>query len=81
MIDHHGAREVLMWCVIINYGALMLWFAVITLAADRVYELHRKWFPMSREAFNVIQYGAMAFYKLLILAFFLVPWLALLIRK
>jgi len=72
-------RRVLGWCTIINYGVLLLWFLVFRFAHDWIYRLHGQWFPMPVEQFNTLHYGAMAVYKIGVLLFNLVPYVALLI--
>ena len=72
-------RNVLMWCTIIDYGILLLWFAMFRLAGDWMYRIHSKWFPMSKDAFNVIHYSGIGLFKLVVFAFNLVPFVALLI--
>lgn len=72
-------RSLLGWCAVINYGALLWWFLVFWLAHDWIYRLHSQWFPMPVEQFNAIHYGAMALYKIGVLLFNLVPYVALLI--
>jgi len=41
--------------------------------------MQTKWFPMPQESFSVIVYSALAMYKIVFVAFILVPYLALLI--
>jgi len=72
-------RDMLLWCTVINFGMLLLWFAMFTLAGGWIYRMHSKWFPMSREAFNAMHYAGMGLFKLAIFVFNLVPYLALLI--
>jgi hypothetical protein len=45
-------RELLLWSLVINYGVLLIWFAAFTLAHDRLYRLHSRWFQLSRETFD-----------------------------
>ena len=78
-MDIKEIRDVFMWCTIINMGMLMLWFVMFMLAGDWIHRFHSKWFPMSREAFNVTHYAGMGLYKLAIFLLNLVPFLALLI--
>lgn len=68
---------VLGWCAVIDIGLLAWWFAWIALAHDLVYRIHTRWFPMSVERFDAIHYGGMGAFKLLVFAFFVVPYLAL----
>lgn len=70
-------RNVLLWCTVINYCFLTFWSLMIVIAGDWVYEFHSRWFPMSREAFNIIHYAGMGFYKVFILVFNLVPLITL----
>lgn len=73
------ARDVLFWCAILNYGVLVVWFSVFRVAHDRLYSLHSRWFRISAAQFDAIHYAGMAIYKIGVLLFNLVPYLALLI--
>ena len=66
-----------MWCTILNLGLLMLSFLVTAFAGDFVYKMHSKWFPMPRETFKVVLYSFIGMYKIIVLAFNVVPWAAL----
>ena len=66
-----------MWCTIVNVALFVLGFWFLVFASDFVYRMHGKWFPMPRETFSIVLYGYLAVYKLLILVFNLVPWVAL----
>ncbi|PTB84819.1 hypothetical protein C9927_01635 [Pseudidiomarina aestuarii] len=70
-------KEVLLWCWVVNYGVLALWFVVLTAFRERLYNLHGKWFPLSRESFDQMHYMSMAIYKVLVIVFFLVPWIVM----
>ena len=70
-------REFLLWCAVINYGVLLWWFLVFHFAHDWLYRLHGRWFRFSPEQFDAIHYLAMAAYKLGVILFNLVPYLAL----
>ena len=68
---------VLLWCAIINYGLLMFWFILFTAAHDSVYRLTGQWYGLSIDQFNVMMYGGMMVFKLGIVLFNLVPYVAL----
>jgi hypothetical protein len=68
-----------MWCTILNVALLALLSAICCFAKDWVYRTHSKWFPISREAFNVAIYSFIGLYKIFIFVFVLVPYIALLI--
>lgn len=70
-------KPILLWCVGINYSILLVWFGVFMFAHDWLYRLHRRWFKVQVETFDTVHYAGMAIYKIGILLFFLVPWLAL----
>jgi hypothetical protein len=70
-------RDALLWCFIINMGILLWWFLFFSLAHDWIYHFHGKWYKLSVERFDAIQYGGMAFYKICIFVFNIVPYLAL----
>ena len=72
-------RSTLMWCTVINFGLLIVWFVGFLVARDWIRRLHGTWFKLSEESFDVIHYAAMAIFKLLIIVFNLVPYVALLI--
>lgn len=72
-----AVRRFLLWCTIINYGVLMIWFLVFVFAHDWIHQLHGRWFRLSREQFDAIHYGGMAIYKIGILLFNLVPYIVL----
>lgn len=72
-----SVRRALLWCAAINYGILVIWFLFFVLAHDWMYMFHSKWFHISVEQFDSLHYAAMAIYKLGILLFNLVPFLAL----
>jgi hypothetical protein len=70
-------HEVLLWCTVLNYGVLLVWFLFFLLAHDWLYRLHGRWFQLPREQFDALHYGGMALYKIGILLFNLVPYIAL----
>ena len=66
-----------MWCTILNGGLLVSSSLICALAGGWVYGVHSKWFPMSREAFNVAIYSFVGVMKILFIVLNLVPYLAL----
>jgi hypothetical protein len=67
----------LAWCAVVNYLILIAWFLAFMFAREWIYDIHRKWFPISPERFNAVNYAGMAVYKILVLVFNLVPYIAL----
>ena len=70
-------RSVLAWCTLMNLLLLLFWFAYFRMAHDWLYGIHRRWFDIAADKFDTIHYGAMAGFKLGIILFNLVPYLAL----
>lgn len=70
-------RDLFMWCSIINIVLLLISFLLLLLGHNWVYRLHTKWFKISREQFDAIWYGMLAFYKICIFVFNIVPYIAL----
>ena len=71
------ARQFLLWCTVIDYGVLLVWFLAFALAHDWLHRLHGRWFRLSREQFDALHYGGMSIFKIGILLFNLVPLVAL----
>ena len=70
-------RKALLWCAVINYGILLVWFLFFALAHDRMYLLHSRWFRLSVEQFDMLHYAGMSIYKIGILLLNVVPYIAL----
>ena len=70
-------RSVLAWCSVINLGLLIWWVLFIRLFHDWTFRFHKKWVPISEEQFDALHYAGMALFKMGILLFNLVPYLAM----
>ena len=68
-----------MWCTIINGTLFLLATTLFMLAPGLVYRTQSKWFPIPRETFNVVFYSFMGLFKIVILVFNIIPYIALLI--
>lgn len=71
------ARNVLLWCAIINYGMLVFWFLLFVLLHEWLYRLWGRWFHLSVEQFGAINLAGMVMFKIGIFLFNLVPYIAL----
>ncbi|HLV81131.1 MAG TPA: hypothetical protein VKT32_12655 [Chthonomonadaceae bacterium] len=69
--------SVLLWCTVINYVILLTWFLLYVLPHRWMYRLYGKWFRLSEEQFDGINLAGIALYKMGILLFNLVPYIAL----
>ncbi len=80
-MDMQAAHDFFMWCSIINVGLLMFSFLFVWLAGNLVYRIQNRMFPMPRETFNVAMYCLLGGFKLAIIVFNIVPYIALCILK
>lgn len=78
-MDIDVVRNALLWCTIINYGLLMFWFAVYVLPHTWLHRLWGRWFQLTTEQFDAINFAGIVLYKVGILLFNLVPYVALVI--
>ena len=69
-------RSVLLWCGIINYGILIFWALLFLFARGPLHRISR-WYGLSSEHFDLIQFCGISLYKLGIFFFNLVPYVAL----
>jgi len=76
-MTHELMQAFLGWCFAVNYGVLFVWFLCFTLGHDWLFALHSRWFKLSVELFDAINYLCMGFYKLSIILFNLTPYLVL----
>jgi hypothetical protein len=70
-------KVVLLWCAAFNYSILLLWLFLVTFAHDAFYRVTARIFRITPELYDAINYGGIAAYKLLIIFFNLIPYLAL----
>jgi hypothetical protein len=70
-------REALLWCAVINYGLLLVWFLLVVLPHAWLYRLWGRWFRLSTEQFDTVNLAGIVLYKVGIILFNLVPYLAL----
>jgi len=76
-MNHFPLSDFLLWCTILNYAVLLLWFVAFSVAHDWMFKLHGRWFHLTTGQFDSLHYGGMAVYKVGILLLNLVPYVAL----
>jgi len=76
-MDIQTLTDFFMWCSIINMGILIFLALVFLLAPNLTYRLQSRFIPISRETFDMIYYSFMGFFKVIVLVFNVVPWIAL----
>ena len=70
-------KQVLLWCLGLNYAILCMWFGSLFFAHDWIYQLQGRWFKLSVGTFDAIHYGGLYVFKIGIILFNLVPLIAL----
>ena len=76
-MDIQTLTDFFMWCSIINIGFLFFLALIFMLAPNLTYRLQSWFIPISRETFNVVFYSFIGFFKVVVLVFNVVPWIAL----
>jgi hypothetical protein len=70
-------RSFLLWCTVINYVILLIWFLFFVFARDGIQRLHGRWFRLSSDQFDTLHYAGMSIFKIGIILFNLVPYVVL----
>lgn len=74
-------RHFFAWCALLNYAVLILWFVLTLVGRSLLMRICRWFFRISDETYdNGMFYGIMS-YKLAIILFMLMPYIALKIMK
>ena len=71
------SRDFLLWSAIVNYALLIIWFVAFVYAHDFIYRLHTRWFRLTVEQFDALNYVLIGFYKIGVLLLNVVPYIAL----
>lgn len=76
-MDKSELLHLLGWCSLIYISILLLWVLFFSFGRNWIYNLHTQWFAIPTEKFDVIHYFLIGFFKILLIVFFLVPYLVL----
>jgi len=74
---------ILLRCWLFGFVLLLIWLTAVLLMGEVIHKLHGSLFGLSGHELDVILYCFMGSFKLLVLAFFFIPWLSirLVLRK
>ena len=78
-MDIGTLKTFFMWCTILNLGVLILSSIMCTVFGDFSYRMNNRFFSISREAFNVALVCFIGLFKIFVIVFNIVPYIALLI--
>jgi hypothetical protein len=70
-------RDVLLWCAVINYLLLIGWSVLFTQGHNWLHSVSVRWFRLSVEQFDAINFAGIVLYKIGIFLFYLTPYIAL----
>jgi len=70
-------RSALLWCTVINYTFLLIWFLLYVLPHGWLYRIWGRWFHLTHEQFDALNFGGIVLYKAGIMLFNLAPLVAL----
>lgn len=73
----HLVRDALLWYALINFGLLAVWLLLFMSSHDGLYRLVSKWFRLSVEQFDAINFAGIVLYKTGIFLFTLTPAIVL----
>ena len=78
-MDITTVRAFFMWCTVINLGLLGSCCLVWVFLRDFSYQMNNRMFSISRETFNVAFLSFIGLFKIFVIVFNVVPYVALLI--
>jgi hypothetical protein len=76
-MDIQALQSFFMWCTILNVGMLVITFLFVTIGDDFLYWWTNKFFTVPRETFNTAVFCWISLYRLILIVFCIVPWIAL----
>ena len=69
--------KVLLGCWALGFAVLFVWVGAVLLMGELMHKIHGPMFGVSNHELDVILYCGMGIWKLIALAFYFVPWLAI----
>jgi len=73
-----NVRDVFFWCGVINYGLLLVWALIyVILPHEWIKQLVSRFYGIRSDRFDEMNYNGIVFYKILIIVFNIVPYIAL----
>ena len=78
-MDIQTLQSFFMWCTIVNVSLLLFWSLMFLAAPNLIYRIQKRWFPLSEESFTLVMYCFLGLFKIFVIVFNVVPYVALLI--
>jgi hypothetical protein len=80
-MDMEKLQAFFLWCMLVNFGIYALTAIAVLLLRDFICKMQARMFGLSEEAVRRAIFAYIAGYKLLIIVFNFVPWIAILIIR
>ena len=68
--------KITIWSFVFGMVLLTIWFVMYATAAEWMFDIHSKWFDLTKQQFAVMHYCGMMFVKVVCFLFFLFPYIA-----
>ena len=68
--------KTLLWCFVLGFLSMLLWFGFFLLGGDFAYNIHSKMFDLTEHEFEMLNYYGMAGLKIIVWMFFGIPFIA-----
>ena len=68
--------KILLWCFVLGFLSLLLWFAFYMAAADFIFGVHGGMFDLTRHDFDIMNYYGMTYFKGVVVTLFLIPYIS-----
>ena len=69
--------KTLLWCFVIGYLTLLIWFGFFLLGGEFAYNIHSRMFDLTEHEFEMMNYYGMAGLKIIVWLFFGIPYIAI----
>ncbi len=70
-------KSFLFWCTVINIILLLCNIVIFKLANGIICRLYARWYNLAPEEINASYYRLMGVYRILVIVFNIIPWIAL----
>ncbi len=78
-MDFETLTAFFQWMTIVNVGLLALWSVFFLFLPDLTYRTQNAFVAIPRETWNVVMYSFLGLFKILVLVFVIIPYVALLL--
>lgn len=73
-------QDILFWCMILGFGVLLVWFGMIVFVGEQLHAFHTDLGTvraLSQDLFMSANYIGIGMWKMAVMLFFAIPWLAI----